>query len=111
MKLTTKEMLIALAEGKKVRVYRWNSESYIHIVNGKIVDQKGFDFDSINHVVGDWELYEEPVKPVRRYKYDYAFKDCRVIRTDGYYLDDKDFENCYPDVFKFKRRDDDWTEL
>lgn len=109
-KLTTKEMLIALAEGKKVRKACWAEQSYVYLfAEGSLIDENNHKFNgSLND---NWELYEEPVKPARWFKYDYSDGPGRVWRADRYYLDDADFKKAYPAVEWFQKRENDWTEL
>lgn len=110
-KLTTKEMLISLTEGGKVRISSWDKDCYVHFVDGNIVDQNREQEGIKVSDAFDYELYEEPVKPVRRYLYDYVGESEDVCRTVCYYKNDEDFKKENPFATKFQKRENDWTEL
>jgi len=51
-----------LMEGKKIRQKSWSDDGYIHIVDGDIIDENGYDFfgisDSDSLLADDWELFK-----------------------------------------------------
>ena len=77
--LTMAELFKALSEGKKVRKSYWPDGSFVHIVDGKVTDNKGGTPIAANFLYADcWEIFEEPkkpTKPTKLYAYLYKYAD------------------------------------
>lgn len=82
------EAMKLLLEGKKIKGPDW-SMTYIHLVGGKLVSNFGYEA-SLHQI--PYELYEEPKKKVKLYKYIYlCVKSDRWVQTTEYFKDDFDF--------------------
>lgn len=59
-RMTTKEAIQAMLDGKKVRKIDWNKECYV-LFNGEMfVDEEGEHFSEFTFYETTWEIYEEP---------------------------------------------------
>lgn len=57
------ELLPAFRNGAKIRSSMWSKKAYIHLKDGKILDESGLPYTipAIAFHINDWELYQEPV--------------------------------------------------
>lgn len=57
------ELLPAFRNGAKIKRECWSLIKFVHIKNGKIVDEDGnhIDFSEEAFISNDWELYQEPI--------------------------------------------------
>lgn len=58
--MTTREVLQALLDGKKVRRRSWSAENYIHLVDNDLVYDIGELVITVDFSDGNWEVYVEP---------------------------------------------------
>lgn len=102
MVLTTKEALMALANGKKLRPTHWPKKCYIVLTSdGEIMDNDNYveDFNSkANYVI--WE--EVAVKHIEPRKYLYQeVGELHWFETPSVYYSDEAFKMDYPGVVNF----------
>lgn len=57
------ELLPEFRNGAKIKRECWSLIKFVHIKNGKIVDEDGnhIDFSDEAFISNDWELYQEPI--------------------------------------------------
>lgn len=57
------ELLPAFRNGAKIRSSMWSKKAYIHLKDGKILDESGLPYTipAIAFHINDWELYQEPI--------------------------------------------------
>lgn len=57
------ELLPAFRNGAKIRSSMWSKKAYIHLKDGKILDESGLPYTipAIAFHINAWELYQEPV--------------------------------------------------
>lgn len=57
------ELLPEFRKGAKIRSSMWSKKAYIHLKDGKILDESGLPYTmlAIAFHINDWELYQEPV--------------------------------------------------
>lgn len=57
------ELLPAFRNGAKIKRECWSLIKFVHIKNGKIVDEDGnhIDFSDEAFICNDWEFYQEPI--------------------------------------------------
>lgn len=57
------ELLPVFRKGAKIKRECWSLIKFVHIKNGKIVDEDGnhIDFRDEAFISNDWELYQEPI--------------------------------------------------
>lgn len=57
------ELLPGFRNGAKIKRECWSLIKFVHIKNGKIVDEDGnhIDFSDEAFISNDWELYQEPI--------------------------------------------------
>lgn len=50
-------------KGAKIRSSMWSKKAYIHLKDGKILDESGLPYTipAIAFHINDWELYQEPI--------------------------------------------------
>lgn len=60
-KLTQREILTALLEGKKIRQKDWNKDEYIHLVGNEVLDKNNGNNNYVFYLDDDWELYTPTV--------------------------------------------------
>ncbi len=68
------EAMAALASGKKVRKLHWPVDSYIHIIDGDLYDEKGepelnYQLDMALQSAHNWEVYLEPEQRGRSFSW------------------------------------------
>lgn len=87
------EAMKALEEGKKVRRNDWPFGEYITLENSSFFNENR-KYYSLTRSDG-WELYEEPKKPVTRWKWAF-YVSSMWVETDSFYTDEealkKDFD-------------------
>lgn len=104
------KLLPEFRNGAKIKRECWSLIKFVHIKNGKIVDEDGnhIDFSDEAFISNDWELYQEPID------WDYIIKNkclcwfwdgdgSRTINKlqcvgEGEFYDDccRTWENCRP---------------
>lgn len=57
------ELLPKFRKGAKIRSSMWSKKAYIHLKDGKILDESGLPYtiQAIAFHINDWELYQEPI--------------------------------------------------
>lgn len=57
------ELLPEFRKGAKIRSSMWSKKAYIHLKDGKILDESGLPYTilAIAFHINDWELYQEPI--------------------------------------------------
>lgn len=57
------ELLPEFRNGAKIRSSMWSKKAYIHLKDGKILDESGLPYTilAIAFRINDWELYQEPI--------------------------------------------------
>ena len=57
------ELLPEFRKGAKIRSSMWSKKAFIHLKDGKILDESGLPYTipAIAFHINDWELYQEPV--------------------------------------------------
>lgn len=57
------EVLPEFRKGAKIRSSMWSKKAYIHLKDGKILDESGLPYTipAIAFHINDWELYQEPI--------------------------------------------------
>lgn len=57
------ELLPEFRKGVKIRSSMWSKKAYIHLKDGKILDESGLPYTilAIAFHINDWELYQEPI--------------------------------------------------
>lgn len=57
------ELLPEFRKGEKIRSSMWSKKAYIHLKDGKILDESGLPYTilAIAFHINDWELYQEPI--------------------------------------------------
>lgn len=57
------ELLPEFRKGAKIRSSMWSKKAYIHLKDGKILDESGLPYTilAIAFRINDWELYQEPI--------------------------------------------------
>lgn len=57
------EVLPKFRNGAKIRSSMWSKKAYIHLKDGKILDESGLPYTilAIAFRINDWELYQEPI--------------------------------------------------
>lgn len=57
------EVLLEFRKGAKIRSSMWSKKAYIHLKDGKILDESGLPYTipAIAFHINDWELYQEPI--------------------------------------------------
>lgn len=57
------ELLPEFRKGAKIRRSMWSKKAYIHLKDGKILDESGLPYTipAIAFHINDWELYQEPI--------------------------------------------------
>lgn len=57
------ELLPTFRNGAKIRSSMWSKKAYIHLKDGKILDESGLPYTipAIAFHINDWELYQEPI--------------------------------------------------
>lgn len=86
--MNLKEALKALVEGKKIRRKLWNDERYICLGENGIIDNHGDCYTMTISDDSNFELYEEPKKPI-----DVLNKRFEEYRTTSNYPDYIMFEH------------------
>ncbi len=56
-----KDILIAFANGEKLRLKGWGKGIYIYLIDNKIYNQNNYEDISVDYYkfTGEWELYQE----------------------------------------------------
>lgn len=77
------ELLPEFRNGAKIRSSMWSKKAYIHLKDGKILDESGLPYTilAIAFRINDWELYQEPID------WDYIIKNKCLCR---FWDDDRD---------------------
>ena len=78
------EAMKAIEEGKKVKSKYWDSDEFIHIEDGKIIDQLGDEFGVI-YIDDNWEIYVEKKEVDARFKEFYHYLKDENGFTNGQY--------------------------
>lgn len=57
------ELLPEFRKGAKIRSSMWSKKAFIHLKDGKILDESGLPYTipAIAFHINDWELYQEPI--------------------------------------------------
>ena len=57
------ELLPEFRKGAKIRSSMWSKKAYIHLKDGKILDESGLPYTipAIAFHINDWEFYQEPI--------------------------------------------------
>lgn len=57
------ELLPEFRKGAKIRSSMWSKKAFIHLKDGKILDETGLPYiiPAIVFHINDWELYQEPI--------------------------------------------------
>lgn len=57
------ELLPEFRKGAKIRSSMWSKKAYIHLKDGKILDESGLPYTilAIAFHINNWELYQEPI--------------------------------------------------
>lgn len=57
------ELLPEFRKGAKIRSSMWSKKAFIHLKDGKILDESGLPYTilAIAFHINDWEVYEEPI--------------------------------------------------
>lgn len=57
------ELLPEFRKGAKIRSSMWSKKAFIHLKDGKILDESGLPYTIpvIAFHINDWELYQEPI--------------------------------------------------
>ena len=57
------ELLPEFRKGAKIRSSMWSKKAFIHLKDGKILDETGLPYTipAIVFHINDWELYQEPI--------------------------------------------------
>lgn len=57
------ELLPEFRKGAKIRSSMWSKKAFIHLKDGKILDESGLPYtiSAIAFHINDWEVYEEPI--------------------------------------------------
>lgn len=57
------ELLPEFRKGAKIRSSMWSKKAYIHLKDGKILDESGLPYiiPAIAFHINDWEFYQEPI--------------------------------------------------
>ena len=65
------ELLPEFRKGAKIRSSMWSKKAFIHLKDGKILDESGLPYTilAIAFHINDWEVYEEPID------WDYVIKN------------------------------------
>ncbi len=90
--MTLKEMLEALVQGKKIRRKKWDKGEYIYMKNNRFHDELHLFYIPDFSEYDAFEIYEEPKKKVKLYKF--AMKKIFSTywgNTDYYYKDETSF--------------------
>jgi hypothetical protein len=100
MVLSTRDALIALAEGKKLRPTHWPKKCYMYLnADGIIVDNDSDQEEFNSHT--NYQLWEEPVTDKEQ---TYLFREEGSLawyQADGTYSNDKQFQKYYPQAVEF----------
>lgn len=76
--MNIKERLLALAEGKKIRITTWMPHHFVHLQGNRTVDPEGRDYCPNWLLAAEvtWELYKEPADE----KQEFIQKYCNEMR-------------------------------
>lgn len=57
------KLLPEFRKGAKIRSSMWSKKAFIHLKDGKILDESGLPYTilAIAFHINDWELYQEPI--------------------------------------------------